>query len=900
MITRCFLSIALLFAVGRGAPQTKQCPTPTSKFGESLIQAQTKFEHVEKDQGSEIHALAHGIAQSVPAAISLRHISHELGNHRASLLSTTQVLKVFQARRTLVHLSLAALLLVVLFLFMFGFVRVFFSGSFPASKHDSSAKAGPRCRITSETAVVASSQASRTSRPSTDQGLARLGACLQASQTSRTSTDQGLARLGTCFGSLGLRLQACLGSSCDTCAGSLASATARLRRPQGMLQQSDAVSADTATAVLSQKPEEFQEPWSRFWIIWTVTIINSGMIQGQALFTELFADAGVFGSVCMHAGQGKMGCTEQYAMLAGIFVFGIFMTLLFILPSGILFDRLGARQIGVWGSVICALGMFMVSGSVLGAQSGMDNLASVLFASGLLTTDFGSFLNSYSNLGLIWHFPNHQMMILSLFSAILPISALFPVVIKFLMIRIGGTLATWLALWGCLLLVTAYICWVYIPSQQEYYNTAKRVLGMPLPKPPKDVQKMIVQGLELLRLDAGSHIVCGLGMGICFSFCVIYQSMAEPFGEALFGHKSDGDEVASLYVELNGAYGLLVAPLVGTIADRLGVSILVFLLAISQLVILGTVYFASWSSQVICMSCMVLYVLLFTILIQRILLIYAPPNRFGAVSGVFFTIMTLLVIMPTVIGTAVAITSLPPSIDAYRLPYMVASALGAFSMLIFALDYRLHPPPETPHLISDDEQQLSKDFGCENLDEVAYVVHAASRKEVLHKLAKTDATSIRELFTSIDTKRMMEMMDKRSVDRIADMMEEAEESDEEEEEAAKEPPSAKPSGNVPKVPAAILELKGRIESAMNENDSPSLRKLFMEEPVSDLDRVQEWWETNRSDAENKALEKQFYKLINARQLAQMLRERKELNAMVKNMMKRELDRKFAKLRIGAK
>ena len=44
----------------------------------------------------------------------------------------------------------------------------------------------------------------------------------------------------------------------------------------------------------------------------------------------------------------------------------------------------------------------------MGAVAGYDAQTSYLFLIGIFTCDFGSLLNSFSFMGLIWHFPGKQ------------------------------------------------------------------------------------------------------------------------------------------------------------------------------------------------------------------------------------------------------------------------------------------------------------------------------------------------------------------------------------------------------------------------------------------------------------------------------------------------------------
>jgi len=93
----------------------------------------------------------------------------------------------------------------------------------------------------------------------------------------------------------------------------------------------------------------------------------------------------------------------------------------------------------------------------------------------------------------------------------------------------------------------------------------------------------------------------------------------------------------------------------------------------------------------------------------------------------------------------------------------------------------------------------------------------------------------------------------------------------------------------------VAELDKKMMKALEAKDKAALTKLFMEEDVGTLDKVFARWETIYTSAEMKQREKEFNKIISNKEFAKMLRARKELKMVVQNMMKRDFDRKKAKL-----
>ena len=62
-------------------------------------------------------------------------------------------------------------------------------------------------------------------------------------------------------------------------------------------------------------------------------------------------------------------------------------------------------------------------------------------------------------------------------------SAMLPIVAQAIMDHFGLTLSNIMLTWTVMVVACIYLCWLFTPTQAEYYQQAKKVLGMPLPKP---------------------------------------------------------------------------------------------------------------------------------------------------------------------------------------------------------------------------------------------------------------------------------------------------------------------------------------------------------------------------------------------------------------------------------
>eukprot|EP00434_Breviolum_minutum_P001387 symbB.v1.2.001219.t1/scaffold66.1/size357995/22 len=428
----------------------------------------------------------------------------------------------------------------------------------------------------------------------------------------------------------------------------------------------EAGSPTSATALLAKEkdPELGQEeevdaldgpqPWGRFMALWVCCTLASGILPGQALFANQFAEAGVFGSVC---GKDVSTCKDQYLALTGIFGVGQSLAYGFSAPIGLLYDRYGAMAVGTFGAFVCALGLCFVTAATWGAGAGVDQSTSWLFVVGVFTCDFGSMLNSFSFMGLIWHFPGSQTLVIALINATYQASALLPLLLQAGMDSSGQPLAAFMSVWSVVVFVTILGCYKLIPTQKEYYEQAKQVLGMPLPRPPRRHES--VSNVDTCRgspstIKTGAHSLryC-LGIGLCASriLCLHDGTLVgkAPYGEALFGHKEDGERLAELNVLCTSIVGLALGPFTGTIGDKFGLQVIVYLFVAIMGVATITMGLPSWPAQAICGGSMALFISLFTIFISRYLLMYSPPNRYGAVQGVY-TLGVVLISTPWSMG----------------------------------------------------------------------------------------------------------------------------------------------------------------------------------------------------------------------------------------------------------
>lgn len=499
----------------------------------------------------------------------------------------------------------------------------------------------------------------------------------------------------------------------------------------------------------------------------------------------------------------------------------------------------------------------------------------------------------------------------------------------------GATLPVAMLAYTVVVALAAYICWLLVPSQAEFYAEAKSVLGMPLPKPSKKMEtcKMIKGAFSVLRQDCADHLAVLISVAVSFTFPSFYQGFAANYGEELFGSAQDGVNLAQIYVSLTAVVGGALAPFAGGLADKCGVHALIIGFSISLALGTITCYFATWFCQIICITCMIIFSSFYMLFLSRFLLNYSPPNRFGTVQGVYILFLVLLS-LPPYLGMIGWHEALPEGVDSFRLPMLVFGMAGVLTMLLYACYFKRHPPPAVPKLLPEDEFELAQGFGCRTLEDVMEVVNISTRQDLLKMLASTDPTSQQQLFLSIDTDKLMEKMSEQPIETLVAMMERDDTGEDDAEDtelytentehtSADEADAANGEGReqTDETSGLFSESTGdanngkQIDSEAHDTDLSRISALgddvlsklaardkqglidyLLHQPIADIVAVGDHLESKLTEDETKQMDEDFQKVVPGREFARLLRQRKELRTYVQAQMKKQFQKRMAAMR----
>ena len=476
----------------------------------------------------------------------------------------------------------------------------------------------------------------------------------------------------------------------------------------------------------------------RLFVTWLAAIICGGITPGAVIFNDLFAEAGMYEGTCKV--DGSIPCKEQYLAISGVLQGLGGLIYLAMLPGGMVLDSVGARTCGIVGALTLSVGVMILA--VATAMRG-----DILFVLAVVIVDMGSLVNNFAFYGFLWHLPGWQALIVALSNGSIQVAALLPLLLKLAMQSFKLSLPIALLCYAVVGCGSAGLCWFAVPSQAEFYQQAKRVLGIPVPRPLgvqwRQFREAVLSGHSIMKTSRESFwMVLVIGVGQLSMSA--YSSQAVPFGQELFHSKADGERLGDMYAKVTACVGALGTSLIGTMVDCLGLQALALGNILSILLILFLLDIPTWNAQVTCISCSAFYMNSFVLYLLRWMAFIAPPHRFGILQGLGVVYMFGSLI-PMSIGMVVWMGSFDDAagIERYVIPMRSAGVAGVIGWSFISVRLFRMPLPEMV-LSASDEKELMQRFRLQSLAD-AEIVLALPHKEILQRFASDDVSEQRKL-----------------------------------------------------------------------------------------------------------------------------------------------------------
>ncbi|KAL7527771.1 hypothetical protein ACHAXR_003893 [Thalassiosira sp. AJA248-18] len=489
----------------------------------------------------------------------------------------------------------------------------------------------------------------------------------------------------------------------------------------------------------------------RLIIFFIASIIAGGIIPGQNEYNRLFCEAGLFRYACSSSftatidedGFSSDCCQAQWILLANVMnTLTLAMTILFLV-SGLLFDMIGGRYSAILGCTMLCIGITIISTLVHYLSENVSPIVETLtFIMGVILCDCGSVLVNVGFYGFIWHLPTRQALVLSLSNSCLSCASFIPLVLSAFMTWSGYSLSLSLRVYGSVILCfSGTLCWMTVPSVEEYRSQALKVLGLPIPrrsvKGVKGAIKQLREGILVFREPIANFHKLSIGACVlAYLPAFIWMSMAEPLGKEIFqsyeneviiGEEGGDDEqqpsLGVMFLKINTIIGLFVGPFCGVLVDLCqhpseGLVEIGILLSVCFAIVAPLVGVASWTIQTIVLVCVCTSQTLCYLYVARYAVVFAYPNRVGTVSGLLVAALGILT-LPGALILSVGI-----ALIGYIWPASIISAIGAIAWVRYVIYLkRTKPFPKRPILLPVDELDIAKHFSVATIEDAAYVAN---------------------------------------------------------------------------------------------------------------------------------------------------------------------------------
>lgn len=506
-------------------------------------------------------------------------------------------------------------------------------------------------------------------------------------------------------------------------------------------------------------------PWSRLICLSIGCAICAGLAPGISLYGNLFAESGVFSTVCNgKLLPGRKYCDASRDMIQGVLQFSRFVTFFGAIPAGLLYDRFGSRWINATGGSFVLLGYLLLLIPVFGAEKGNDAATCMMFPFIYVMIDFWAMTNTFSVLGLLWHFPYNFYTVVTVCAATYRMAAFQPVLVRGLMAALDAPLGVALFIYTLFVALGLFLCYENAPEHKETLAQAQIMMQIPLPKPPTQIDLEVARKAVLaIKAVVKQHQIDFLlwssyAIG-AFSFVMLYRGSVYDFGKDAFGSHSQAQLLSTTFLCLNGALGVSLVP-VGLLWDELdtrGLKFLVMIQGAGMFIATLAVGSVSWPAQTIAQSFMSGVDTLALATLISFAVKYSSANRLGTMVACMMLTAALGCFAVYLTWSTVLAYYSDNRVESYRVTFEVAGIFSCVAMGPWIIRLMNAKPPESPTMGPSDELDICKPFGCRNFEELMYVSFARSKAAVFKPLASMDPQVVRQFILSLDQRRLQEV-----------------------------------------------------------------------------------------------------------------------------------------------
>eukprot|EP00928_Gymnodinium_smaydae_P066245 TRINITY_DN4928_c0_g1_i2.p1 TRINITY_DN4928_c0_g1~~TRINITY_DN4928_c0_g1_i2.p1 ORF type:complete len:471 (-),score=52.31 TRINITY_DN4928_c0_g1_i2:94-1506(-) len=450
-------------------------------------------------------------------------------------------------------------------------------------------------------------------------------------------------------------------------------------------------------------PEEWHSDgarWRGFMIGLLATAVAAGPAQAWSTLEPLMIDAGLFAD------------RKQKEELDSVFMFGNIAQSVAMLPSGILYDEIGARFCGVTGALGAAVGLTLMATSCLQPRT----CAWLIYPGYCLSMFFGT-LGSYAFFCYIWLLPRHESFVVGATNGANALGDSFALlaVAAYNYYRVG--IGKFYGVMAVGAFIAAPVSFKVIPEHDII--TALMQKASPAQSSSDAFRSLREKDEEQDRGNIFTRAWVAikrsckfLGDDICLTSALIFfatsvcAALLIPtqqmlwYYKAMFKDEKVADELVDMFAFVYGILGFISSALGGQVVDWIGLvkfTILttVFCVAAIMLSLVHT-YFGQVCAQVMIVFCFDS----FGIVLGRYAMLYAPSELFGTLTGVLGIIVTLITgVIDYYFDSMIS----KNSVGSFQVPYMILATFTAISGSLLAMYWIYFPPASEEYNPSEVE-----------------------------------------------------------------------------------------------------------------------------------------------------------------------------------------------------
>ena len=394
------------------------------------------------------------------------------------------------------------------------------------------------------------------------------------------------------------------------------------------------------------------------------------------------------------------------------------------------------RACGICGALGTSVGLFLISLACMYP----DQYSWLMFIGYPLTLSAG-FLNSNCIYSFNWLLPDSQNFISGMYGGTMALSDMLAIVAVWLHDSYELSISSFFFIMSVLCAISSVVYMFFVPDQEYVAQCAQEIMiGLqrskygdgttdgelsqlqeirttdPSPSVDDSVFQKISKSFEVLcKMPTISMLVTAFSSAYCLSIMLPTQNMFYYY-EAIWPGTMGTHIVINLvnmFAIIYGCGGFFSSILGGKLCDSIGIMNFTIIVALSSLITSICLLVETQWSQIAAQVVITFGSNLYSIVILRYCVLYAPQELFGTISGLIFLFVSILLGVGYVVVFFISdiLEVYGVTFGEFQGPFVIVGVVSAALGLLLALYWIRNPPPvfssienEQSYCESDDKQ----------------------------------------------------------------------------------------------------------------------------------------------------------------------------------------------------